>query len=110
MEIRFKNKELKKCAENEKYAIRKLGPRRAELFYGRLDAISAAECFEDLRFVPGKFHELSGDRKGQWAFGLDGQYRLVITPLSLPIPLDKNGVYLWQKITDALIIEIVDYH
>ena len=110
MEIRFKTKELKKCAENEKYAIRRLGKRRAEIFNNRLDALGAAECFEDLRYVPGNFHELTNNRKGQWAFDLDQPYRLIITPLSLPIPLDKNGVYLWPEIVDAKIIEIVDYH
>lgn len=65
---------------------------------------------EDLRFPPGKFHELTGDQKGQWACILDDPCRLILEPHENPIPSDNDGRYLWIEIKGIEIIEIVDYH
>ena len=52
------------------------------------------QAAEDVRFLPGHYHELRGNRKGQWACDLDQPYRLVF------------------KIDEQLITikEIVNYH
>ncbi|MBP5640662.1 MAG: hypothetical protein J6X55_14360 [Victivallales bacterium] len=43
-------------------------------------------------------------------FDLEHPKRLIITPITLPIPIDADGKYIWADITDALLVEIVDYH
>ena len=60
--------------------------------------------------MPGHFHELHHDRKAQWAFDLNGPYRLIITPKTKPIPVDETGGFIWAGIKDAVVVEIVNYH
>lgn len=110
MEVKYKSKDLQKCAEKSGYAQKKLGREQAEKFLLRIGALIDADSFENLRHVPGHFHELIGDRKGQWAFDLNQPYRLIVTPLTLPIPADNNGKYIWREICDAVVVEIVNYH
>ena len=97
-------------ANNESLAIRKLGSVRAKLYKSRLDDIDADITLEDVRHLPGNYHELTADRKGQWACDLDQPYRLIFQPHEDPIPTDVNGKYIWIEITGVEIIEITNYH
>ena len=97
-------------ANNESLAIRKLGSVRARLYKARLDDIDTAITLEDVRHLPGNYHELTADRKGQWACDLDQPYRLIFQPHEDPIPTDVNGKYIWIEITGVEIIEITNYH
>ena len=97
-------------ANDRNYAIRKLGNQRAKLFGDRLDDIDAATSLEDVRYLPGNYHELKGDRKGQWACDLDQPYRLIFEPHEDPIPLDEKGKYIWIEIKGVEILEITNYH
>lgn len=97
-------------ANDDRLASRKLGPLRASLFGQRLDDIRAATTLEDVRYLPGNYHELTADRKGQWACDLDHPYRLIFQPHEEPIPEDENGRYIWIEITGVEIIEITNYH
>lgn len=110
MEIYFADKELERMARDYKYATRKLGTLRAKLFHQRLERMKRFETLELLRTQPGHFHELVGDRKGQWACDLDQPYRLIFEPVERPIPTDRNGGYIWSLIKIVSIMEIIDYH
>lgn len=81
-------------ANDDRLATRKLGTIRADLFGQRLDDLRAAVTLEDVRYLPGNYHELKGDRKGQWACDLDQPYRLIFQPHEEPIPEDENGRYI----------------
>ena len=63
-----------------------------------------------IRYLPGHYHELTGDRKGQWACDLDQPYRLIFKPSEDPIPEDEHHRYIWAEIIGVDIKEIVDYH
>lgn len=65
---------------------------------------------EDVRNLPGHYHELRDDRKGQWSCDLDQPYRLIFKPHEDPIPEDEYGRYIWIEITVVEIIEIANYH
>ncbi|MBP5637918.1 MAG: type II toxin-antitoxin system RelE/ParE family toxin [Victivallales bacterium] len=110
MIIEYKTKELEKCASDIRYATKTLGADCARRLHSRLTVLANAETFETIRNTPGRFHELKDNRKGQWSMDLVHPYRLIITPLTQPIPTDKDGKYIWTEIKDALIVEIVDYH
>lgn len=60
--------------------------------------------------MPGNYHELIGNRKGEWACNLDQPYRLIFRPIEEPIPLDNNGNYIWVEILGVEIMEIDNYH
>ena len=64
MDIIFKNKKLEKIAFDPKKCAKELGRRRAELFLMRMRDLYRAYTLEDVRHLPGHYHELSGDRKG----------------------------------------------
>jgi len=109
MKIYFENKKLAKTLNDEK-AIRKNYGQMADKIIARLSQIRAAESLEDLRYAPGKYHELREDRKGQLACTLKEPYRLVFKPANDQIPIDEDGLLIWQEITEIIIIEIIDYH
>jgi len=110
VDITFQKKDLKDYANNDRKGIRKLGSKRHKIFKKRLDQLKASKTLEDVRHQPGHFHELRGDRKGQWACDLDQPYRLIFAPQEDPIPTDKDSKYIWLEIKGVGIIEIKDYH
>lgn len=110
MQLTFADKKLERYANNDKIRRKKLGPIRSDLYKLRLDQLYAADTLEDVRYLPGKYHELKGDRKGQWACDLDQPYRLIFEPKEKPIPTDPDGKYIWVEIVAVEIIEIKDYH
>ena len=110
MDITFDKKDLRKCANDERLAQQKMGKRRAELYKERLDDMRSAATLEDTRYLPGNFHELKANRKGQWACDLDHPYRLVFEPHENPVPTNEDGQYIWIEIKGVEILEIVNYH
>lgn len=110
MDISFSDKSLKKVVNDDRKLIKAYGLKRAKLIKKRLDSLRAADTLEDVRHAPGRFHELTGDRKGQWACDLDQPYRLIFVPHEDPIPTDEDGRYIWIEIRGVDITEITDYH
>ena len=110
MNITFANKKLEKQGNNFALAQKKLGNDRATKYHQRLGDIRDAESFKDLQFLPGHFHNLSGDRNGQWSCNLDHPYRLIFEPAIQPIPTNEHGTPILTEMRIVEIIEIVDYH
>ena len=110
MDIVFSNKKLRKLANDDRKMLKELGSIRAKLFRRRLNQLRVAETLEDVRNLPGNYHELTGNRKGEWACDLDQPYRLVFTPQERPIPTNSDGGYCWLEISGIEIIEIINYH
>lgn len=110
MTVMFADKKFKKLVNNDRARLRAFGKIRALKISTRLDQLSCADTLEILRSQPGNFHELTGDRKGQWACDLDQPYRLIFKFGYEPIPINEHGQYEWQKITEVIILEIINYH
>ncbi|WP_343700145.1 type II toxin-antitoxin system RelE/ParE family toxin [Chitinophaga sp.] len=110
MEISFTDKKLEKLANDDRMRVKEFGKSRADKIKARLAQLRFAANLEEVRYSPGNFHELSNNRKGQWACDLDQPYRLVFTPHETPIPVNQHGQYVWAEITGIEVIEIVNYH
>ncbi len=110
MDIKFKYKKLEKLANDSRKGLKELGKIRGKLYLKRLNDLLDAENLENVRYLPGNFHELSGNRKGQWACELDQPYRLIFIPQEKPIPTNADGQFIWIEIVGVEIIEIVNYH
>lgn len=110
MEVTYKNKTLKKYAEDARFSVQRLGKTRSNLYLQRISDLFAAETLEDVRNLPGRYHELTGNRKGQWACDLEQPYRLIFEPHEDPIPTNGNGQYVWLEIKGVEIIDIDNYH
>lgn len=110
MNISFTDKDLRKWANDDRKARKDLGKLRAELYKLRLTQLQDAITLEDVRYLPGNYHELKNTRKGEWACDLDQPYRLIFRPLENPIPENDDGQYIWSEITGVEIVEIINYH
>ena len=110
MDITFADKKLEKWANNFVLAQKKLGNDRAIKYHQRLGDIRDVESFNDLQFLPGNFHNLSSNRKGQWSCSLDHPYRLIFEPAVKPVPTNEHGTPILTEMKIVEIIEIVDYH
>ena len=110
MKITFADKKLQKLANNDSQRVKELGAQRAQILRRRLTQLENAQTLEDVRFLPGRFHELTQNRKTQWSCDLDQPYRLIFKPHEDPIPVNDHGQYIWNEIKGVEIIEIINYH
>ena len=110
MEISYANSRIQKICTIDKIAQKMLGKKCADILGERLQQMMDAPNLGELRFVPGAWHELVGDRKGQLACSLQGRVRLVFTPANVPRPTKPDGGLDWSKVTAVMNLEIVDYH
>jgi len=110
MDISFSSSKLEKACNSDKDLRKKFGERQGAKLKQRLGELRAASCLEELRNVPGNYHELKEDRKWQLGVSLVHPYRLIFSPKNDPLPLKPDGGLDWQRITIVEIIEVVDYH
>ena len=59
---------------------------------------------------PERLHQLSGNRKGQFAVDLVQPQRLVFEPNLDPVPENEEGGIDKYQVTAISIIEVTDYH
>ena len=110
MDILFSSEKLQKEFNNQKRLVKQHGPNRAKRIRRRLDDFRAANILEDIRNLPGRCHELRGDRSGQLSLDLDHPYRLIFEPANDPIPRKADGGLDWTAITAVVIIGVEDTH
>lgn len=110
MIITFADRNLRKYANDNKLAIKKMGVKQAKIYQKRLDDMATALSFGDLKFLPGRFHQLTGNRKDCWACDLDHPYRLVFEPAVNPIPKDTDGKQMLNSINSLEVLEVTNYH
>ncbi len=110
MEITFTDKKFEKLANDDRKLVKEFGKLRADKIKVRLAQLRYATTLEEVRHLPGNYHELTGNRKAQWACDLDQPYRLIFTPHENPIPVNEHGQYVWKEIIGVEVIEVVNYH
>ena len=110
MKITYANRRIEKICTDAKSAKKELGQVGAEILAERLHQLRIAVNLEELRFRPGKWHELIGDRWGQLAVSLKGLDRLVFEPDHDPRPAKADSGLDWNAVTAVRILEISDYH
>lgn len=110
MNIKFKTSRTTKLFSSEKAMKAEWGAAMAQKIKTRLQDLEAASTLEEVRFLPGRCHELTGNRAGQLAMDLIHPYRLVFVPNHDPVPLKLDNGLDWKKVTSVLIVEICDYH
>ncbi|MGH9877400.1 MAG: killer suppression protein [Nitrososphaerales archaeon] len=69
MDILFSTRKLEKLCNSRKDAIIEWGDECGKKVMRRLDDLCAADNLKIMMSLPGRCHELKGNRKGQW--GLD---------------------------------------
>jgi proteic killer suppression protein len=110
MEIKYANKRIRKICTDDKTMLKELGAVGAKILRLRLKQMQIAHTLDDLRFAPGGWHELHGDRVGQLSCSLNGLNRLVFEAGNDPCPVKIDGGLNWKEVTEIINLEIVDYH
>ena len=78
MQIEFRTRRLERNFLDVRRAIQQWGPSVGERYAERLTMIGAAPSVDALYTLPAlRFHQLAGDRKGQFAASLTGQWRVI---------------------------------
>ncbi len=110
VEITFNTPKLKKLCESQHALQRAHGQQCARKLQARLDDLQAAAALDAMRDLPGKCHELSGDRDGQLTVLLAGGKRLIFEPATDPVPTKDDGGLDWEYVDAIRVLELVDYH
>ena len=111
MEISFETRKLAKIFNTEQEIFEKYGSRQGKLIKIRLAILEAANCLEDVPITPPcRRHELTLNRKGQFAVDLEHPRRLILKPNHNPLPLKADGGIDLRKITAVTILGVEDYH
>lgn len=110
MLIFFLDQDLAQLCQENRIAQRKLGAEGAKKLRRRLDDLDAAPSLDVMRTLPGRCHELKGDRAGELALDLAGGSRLLFRPEHDPIPAKPDGGLDWAQVTSITITWVGDYH
>ena len=76
----------------------------------RLQQMQAARSLADLRNLPGRWHELTGDLKGSLACDLVHPHRMIFRPTADPPPRRLDRGLDWSAVDSVTISDITDYH
>lgn len=110
MEVLFDDDRLRRSLSTRSRLVAKYGDCLANRITQRLQELTAAATLDDMRALPGRCHELTGDRQGHLSVRLDDRHRLLFRPASNPPPARPDGGLEWSAMTAVVVTEIVDYH
>ncbi len=110
MDLHFANRKIEKLCNSDRDLRRVLGAGGAKRCKAHLASLHAAASLDAFRTLPGRCHELVGERAGQLALVLPDGKRLVFEPFAQPPPTTDSGGLDWGAVTAISILEITDYH
>ena len=110
MIITYQDPDFREQCNNDRLLKRHQGEVRAKKIRLRLDDLAAADNLEAMRFLPGKCHELKGDRHGQLSLDVGHPFRLIFVPADDPQCLKPDGGIDWMNVRIIKIIGVEDYH
>ncbi len=110
MDVYFESQKFAELIGNERKRTREFGPENAKWIKKRLDNLRFATNLEAMRNLPGRTHELTGDRAGTFAIDLKHGDRLIVKPAEDPPPRKPDGGLDWQAITSVVVVTVENYH
>lgn len=110
MEITFKSNKFQKICNSEKGLIKAYGKNCARKIRLRLDDLQAAINLDEFKNLPGRCHELKGDKRGQLSLDLEHPLRLIFEPSNESTAKKQDGGLDWSSISAVKIIDIEDTH
>ena len=111
MDIAFKSRKLARIFNSGKNLMQEYGPENAKLIKRRMAVLIAASSLDEISHrPPERRHELTGDRKEQFAVDIKHPYRLVFVPNHNPLPRKADCGLDLRQITAIAILDVEDYH
>lgn len=111
MEISFGKRKLEKIFNDEQRLVREFGRENADVIIDRFSALGSVTNLAEIPTdKPYRCHQLTGERKGQFAVDLKHPFRLVFKPDHDPVPTRDDGGIDKERVDRIEIMEIIDYH
>ena len=110
MDILFGDHHTDSLCNDDTRAVRRLGAVGAKRLRQRLDDLRAAPSLDVMRSLPGRCHELTGDRKGQLSLDLEHPLRLIFESANTPVARKNDGGLDWAATTAVRILGVEDTH
>lgn len=110
MEVLFATRRLERRFNSATEARKAFGEPMAKKIALRLQQMNAARHLGDLRDLPGRWHELTGDLQGSLACSLTGPHRLIFRPTEEPPPRSADGGLDWSAVDSVTVIQVDNYH
>ena len=111
MQIVFQTSKLTKTFNSTSALQKAYGDHIAQTIRRRLAVLKNARTLSLVPTTkPERRHQLTGNRRGQYALDLIHPPRLVFKPDHEPLPRKKDGGIDTDRITAITIIEVMDYH
>ena len=110
MEVLFATRKLQRGLNSAAETRRTYGDLMAKKIGLRLQQMGAAGCLDDLRNLPGRWHELTNDLKGSLACDLVHPHRLIFRPTEDPPPRLAEGGLDWSAVDSVTVTDVHDYH
>lgn len=110
MQINYKNNNLQKSLTIPKEIVKNYG-QRAKKVKQRMEEFNAANNLEVIKKIPAaNLHPLLGNKKGEFAVDISGNWRIVFVPDHETLPLKEDGALSLADVTSIKIIKVEDYH
>lgn len=110
MDIAFKSRKLEKTFNSDRDLQKEFGRSCAKKIRARFDDLFAAATLEVMRSLPGRCHELKGDRKGQLSLDLEHPLRLLFEPTGDGVQKKEDGGLDWTSVRAIEILGVEDTH
>lgn len=110
MDVLFSTAKLRRQLSDQRLLQRRWGAEGAKRITLRLQQLAAAVSLDDMRYLPGRCHELVGRRAGELAVDVHRGHRLIFRPTAVPPPTREDGGLDWTRVNSVTVTEIVDYH
>lgn len=109
MEVLFETRRLSTDLSSHTNRQRRYGDGGAKKIALRLQQMIAAPTLQDLRHMPGHYHELHEDVRGRLAVDVHQTYRVVFRPTQTPPPTRGDGGLDWSQVASITITSIRHY-
>jgi len=110
MRIKYKNNKLGKQLANASSIKMNFGVNAKRISIRLADIESSPTLAVLIQIRAANCHPLGGDRKGEWAVDVSGNFRMIFELDHDPLPQTNDGFIDVSSITDIRIVEIGDYH
>lgn len=110
MDVVFSSEKLEKLFNSEKELVKVYGKQCANRIILRLTGLQAVKNLEAFRSMPGRCHELKGNRRFQLSLDLEHPLRLIFKPSEGNLQLKDDGGLDWQSVQGVEIIGVEDTH
>jgi len=110
VKISFKSRKLEKQLTVAR-ELKKTYGSMAKKVNQRMKELEAADNLEVFMTIPAaRCHKLKGDREGEYAVSISGNYRLIFRPDHDPVPRKGDQSIDAIRVTDIQIMGTEDYH